>query len=154
MNQLKSCVICVLLTICFMNSIAQQVPSFREPDYNKPKLFADLPEKITLNVSSLSDLLSASEGQSVNVHLGGNFNYRGVVVSKSDPSDAYVKSIVIKATNRQGATLTFTQVRNSEDGINYIGRILSYAHSDAFDIKSENGQYKLVKKNLYDLFNE
>ncbi len=57
MNQLKSCVICVLLTICFMNSKAQQVPSFREPDYNKPKLFADLPEKSSNKTAEAEGLL-------------------------------------------------------------------------------------------------
>lgn len=154
MNYLKSGALCVLLTVAVMSSKAQEAPALKEPDYNKPKLFADLPQKITLDLTPIAPLLDAPVGEQVNVHLGGNFNYRGTIISKSDPSDAAVKSIVIKATNRLGAILTLTQVRNADGGVSYIGRILSRDHSDAYDIRFEEGKYVLAKKHLYDLINE
>lgn len=154
MKYLKSGAICVLLSFSFLTSIAQFTPPTPKTDLNKPKLFADLDEKIKLNVTDLEALLDLPEGQTVNVHLGGPFNYRGTIVSKSDATEASVKSVVIKSINRAGATLTFTKVMGENESFQYRGRILSLQHGDAFDIQEEGGQYMLVKKSLYDLFNE
>lgn len=154
MKYLKSGAICVLLSFSFLTSIAQFTPPTPKTDLNKPKLFADLDEKIKLNVTDLDALLDLPEGQAVNVHLGGSFNYRGTVVSKSDASETAMKSIVVKSINRAGATLTFTKLFGENGLTQYRGRILSLQHGDAFDIQEEAGQYMLVKKSLYDLFNE
>jgi hypothetical protein len=155
MKILKSGALCVLLCIACMSTYAQNLPlPVSEPDYNKPKLFADLPDKFKLDLLSFESLLELPEGQTVNVRLTGPFNYHGTVVSTSDPKDVNFRSVVIKAINRQGATLTFTRTKNTDGTYSYIGRILSHKHSDAFQIEQENGQYVLVKKHLYDLFNE
>jgi hypothetical protein len=76
------------------------------------------------------------------------------VVSKSDPIDPKVKSVVIRSTNRLGATMTFTRVTKEDGSYSYLGRIISYKNSDAYEFAQENGSYVLVKKHLYDLFNE
>jgi hypothetical protein len=155
MKILKSGALCLLLCIGSMSLYAQNEPlPVSEPDYNKPKLFADLPDKMNLDLKTFESLLELPEGQSVNIHLTGPFNYHGTVVSRSDPKDDYSRTVVIKAINRQGAVLTFTRIRNTDGTYAYNGRILSHKHSDAFDIVQENGQYVLVKKHLYDLFNE
>lgn len=155
MKILKSGALCVLLSMACMSTYAQKESlPISEPDYNKPKLFADLPNKFNLDLSSFESLLELSEGQAVNVRLTGPFNYHGTVVSKSDPRDESFRSVVIRSVNRQGAVLTFTRTKNTDGTYTYIGRILSHKHSDAFQIEQENGQYVLVKKQLYDLFNE
>lgn len=155
MKTLKSGALCVLLCIACMSTYAQKESlPVSEPDYNKPKLFADLPNKFKLDLVDFESLLELSEGQSVNVHLTGPYNYHGKVVSTSDPKDVNFRSVVIKSINRQGAVLTFTRVKNTDGTYAYIGRILSQKHSDAFQIEQENGEYVLVKKHLYDLFNE
>jgi hypothetical protein len=155
MKILKSGALCVLLCFGSVCMYAQNEPlPVSTPDYNKPKLFADLPDKFTVDVKALEPLFDVEEGQSVNVRLTGPFNYHGTVVSKSSPKNFSTKSIVIKSTNRQGAVLTFTRTLNTDGTYSYIGRILSHKHSDAFEIEEEKGQYVLVKKHLYDIFNE
>lgn len=155
MKILKTGALCVLLCMACMSTYAQKESlPFSEPDYNKPKLFADLPNKFNLDLPSFESLLELSEGQAVNVRLTGPFNYHGTVVSTSDPRDESFRSVVIRSVNRQGAVLTFTRTKNTDGTYTYIGRILSHKHSDAFQIEQENGQYVLVKKQLYDLFNE
>lgn len=150
----KSGLICLFLSLCFLSSMAQSSPPLPKTDYNKPKLFADLADKIKVNVSDLDALLALPEGKDVNVHLGGSFNYRGTIVSKSDENNIAAQSIVISSINRAGATLTFTKVFNSEGGFSYRGRIISFQHIDSYDLQKEEGHYVLVKKSLYDLFNE
>ena len=154
MKILKSGALCVLLYACALSSAAQKTLPVSEPDYNKPRLFADLPQKFTLNIKAFDSLLDLPEGQSINVPLSGQLRYQGIVVSKSNPADTEVKSIVIKSTNRLGATFTFTRIRNMDGSFAYKGRLLSHKHSDAYEIQLENGQYILNKNHLYDLFNE
>ena len=153
MKYLKSGFISVLFTLCFNQGITQISPTTKD-ESRKPKLFADLPAEMPLKVSVLNSILDFEKGRSVNLQLGSNFNYRGVVVSKSDPAEASLKSIVIKSINRQGATLTFTRTINKEGDLVYLGRILSFRHSDAYELKLQEGQYVFIKKRSDELFNE
>ncbi len=155
MKHLKTVTMSLMLSFLFLNAAAQNNnPPVNEPDYNQPKLFADAPQKFNVDISVLETLLDIPVGQSVNFPLTGTFRMIGSVVSKSDPADPSVKSVVIRSTNRQGATMTFTKVMNANGGYSYLGRIISFKNSDAYEFAAENGGYVLVKKDLYDLFNE
>lgn len=154
MKKLKAIITGAFLTLCALTSSAQEKSTFNETDYNKPKLFADLPQKMNLNVSELQELFKRSIGSSVNVQVTDNFIFQGTIVSKSDEKDASIKSIVIRSTNRQGAAFTFTRIRNSDGTFKYKGRILSFSNGDAFEIVQEKGQYFLQKKNLHEMIAE
>jgi hypothetical protein len=154
MNYLKSGAICVLLSFCLLNVQAQSTASPTEPDYNKPKLFADLADRHTINVADLELLFALPVGQTINASLSASFPFRGTIVSKSDPADANLKSVIIKSTNRLGATFGFTRLQKEDGSFIYRGRMISNAHSDAFDIEWEAGQYVLVKKHTLKLINE
>ena len=155
MKFLKTSAICVLLTVCFLQSSAQKtgVP-LNEPDYNKPKLFADLPEKIDINVSSLDLLFNEQNGKSVSVNFTPNISLHGVVVSRAKDDLAKSNSIVIKLTGRIGAIFSFTKIENGDGTFNYVGRIISRQHIDAYEIAKDKGQFVLQKKSLYDLYSE
>jgi hypothetical protein len=134
-----------------MKNVPIKVP-INEPDYNKPKLFADLPDRVDFNPNNLSNLFELQVGQSVNLPISSDFTFSGLVVSKSD--DPKSSSVVIRSTNRVGARLVFTKVSDSDNTIKYIGRIISLQHGDSYEIVFENNQYYLKKKGLYDLINE
>jgi hypothetical protein len=129
-------------------------PPITEPDYNKAKLFADLPQKFKVDLQSLESLLDLAVGDGVNMPLTGNVRYQGIVASKSDGQDPNVKSVVIRSKNRLGSTFSFARIRNTDGSYKYTGRILSLNHSDAFELHRENGEYVLTKKHLYDIFSE
>lgn len=155
MKILKIGTFCLLLLHAFaLSSAAQNKFPLSEPDYNKPALFDDLPSKFSFDIKVLESLLDLPEGQSLSLPLTKGLRYQGTVVSKSDPNDPNVKSIVIKSTNRIGAIFTFVRLRNEDGSISYQGRIISYKHSDAFEIQVEDGQYVLTKKKFYDLLSE
>lgn len=154
MKILKTGAICVLTCLCYVHSAAQQ-PSFaNESVYNKPKIFADLPSKMQLSLPMLESLLGDEVGKKVSFSIGQGFQFNGVVVSKSDAADTQIKTVVVKATNRQGVTFTFTQLANTDGTFSYGGRMLSFKHGDAFDIVEEAGKLVLVKKELHHLFDE
>ena len=153
MKNLSTAVLSVCITLCSLFASAQNktVP-INEPDYNKPKLFADLPDRINFNPASLTNLFNLQVGQTVNIPLTSNFSLAGIVVSTANNDNA--TSVVIKSTNRVGARLTFTRVVNDDKTIKYIGRIISLQHGDTYEIAYENNQYYFQKKGLYDLVNE
>jgi hypothetical protein len=149
-NSLKG-VMVLLITLISVTLTAQ--PALKEPNYNKPKLFADLPAQISVPLTAMTPLLELKQGEKVQLQLAPGFLLNGVVVSTSDNSDPSVKSVVIRSSSRVGATLTFTRTLNAGK-TEYIGRMLSYDHSDAFEFSESNGALLLVKKHLFDLFNE
>lgn len=156
-DPMKSCkpLLLVVLFFAALHSHAQRdLPHIKEQDYNKPKLFADLPQKFLVDAAMLEQTLLLPVGEGVNLPLYGAARFKGVVVSKSDPADVTVQSVVIKSTNRTGAVLTFTRTRNEEGNIIYLGRIVSLSNSDAYRMVQENGKYALVKQHLFDTLSE
>ncbi|MFL5809643.1 MAG: hypothetical protein ACJ749_08980 [Flavisolibacter sp.] len=155
MKKLKASAFSVLLIVCFQYTEAQEqkIP-FNEPNRNKPKLFNNLPQKMNLKISEVEPVLQQSIGTSVNLKLADNFLFQGTVISKSDTPDESVKSIVIRSASMQGASFTFSKTKNQDGSFKYIGRIMSRNNGDAYEIKFENGQYILEKKNLYELIAE
>jgi hypothetical protein len=153
MKKLKAGAIGVLLTVCYLHSEAQdQKIPLNEPDHNKPKLFNHLPQKMNLKLSEVESVFNYSVGTAIKLRVTDNLLFQGTVVSKSE--DATVKSIVVKSSELQGAIFTFSRTTKEDGSFNYVGRIMSRNNGDAYEIKTENGQYILQKKNLHELIAE
>ena len=153
MKCLKTFSVFFTLSILYLQSPAQNtaVP-VNEPDYNKPQLFADLPDKMPLDVTAIESLFSLRTGSSTRVQPSIDVLFIGDIISSSDVQGA--KTMVIKLINRPGATFTFTKITAKDGTVSYRGRIISRNNSDAFEVVKDKDQYFLVKKNLYDLMNE
>jgi ABC-type transporter MlaC component len=157
MKILKTGAICVLACLCYVHTAAQQnqQPAVTEKSgYVKPRIFADLPSKLQLNVSMLENMLNDEVGTRVSFALGQGYQFQGLVVSKSDAIDKHTRTVVVKATNRQGVALTFTRHTNDDGTYTYSGRMLSFKHGDAFEIMEEAGHLVMVKKDQHDLLEE
>lgn len=157
MKFLKTSAIGVLLSVCMFQAEAQQdvkkLP-VSQYDYNKPKLFKDLPERIKAPLKSFDNIFDLEIGKTVDLPFDGDFKFSGTVISKAEDAVANVKNIVVKSTNRIGATLALSRIINADNTISYSGTIMSFQHADAYQVTYDNGLYFLVKKGLYDLFEE
>lgn len=145
------CMLCCLWSSSQTTHPSGKIP-LNEPDNNKPKLFADLPDQIQFNPNNLSNLFLLKVGESANIPISAEFTFSGQVVSKAE--EATSSSVVIRSTNRIGARFVFTKVTGADNTTTYIGRIISLHHGDSYEIVSENNQYYFKKKGLYDLMNE
>jgi hypothetical protein len=157
MKFLKTSALGVLLSVCMLQVAAQQDTKklpISQYDYNKPKLFKDLPDRINVPLKNFDNVFDFEVGKSVDLPFASNFQFSGTVVSKAEDVASNVKSIVIKSTNKVGATLALSRMINPDNTITYRGRIMSFKHGDAYEIANENGSYYLVKKGLYDLYEE
>jgi hypothetical protein len=143
----------VLCIMCTAIARAQTVP-LNEPDYNKPALFADVPEKMAVSVAELELLLAQPVGTAISTQLTSSLFLTGSVVSVSSPSNQSAKTVVIRAANRLGAGLTITRITKEDGSFQYIGRLISFRHRDAFQLMHEEGGYVLQKKHVYDLMSE
>jgi hypothetical protein len=144
----------LLIAACTHASAQSNKPPVNEPDYKKPKIFADLPDRMNLRLADAEALLSLSAGEEVNATLGAGFTVKGVVVSKSNPADPSVQTVVIRTANRKGLTFTFTRVKNADRSFSYRGRMLGKDAGDALEIVKEDTAYVIRKKTYYDLVNE
>ena len=157
MKSLRTAVLCAGIALASLGSYAQEKPvPINEPDYNKPKLFAGLPDKIQLNVADISDLFNAPVGRTTNLKLADDtrFQFEGEVVSAGSKFQNTLQSMVIRSTNYNGARFTLSRITNPDGTVTYRGRIISFQHGDLYELENQNGQYMLVKKNFYDLVNE
>ena len=152
MKILSTAVLCGCIILCSLSVSAQNDVPINQPDLNKPKLFSDLPDRITFNPSQLVNLFNLQLGETATIPLTDSFSLIGTVVSTANNSNAV--SVVIRSTKRPGARLTFTRVTNDDNTIKYIGRIMSLQHGDTYEIMAENNHYYFQKKSLYDLVNE
>jgi len=147
------CLCVLLLSVC---SFAQsQTTPVREPDYNKPKLFTSLPDRIPVNIDRVNALLAVQVGAPASFSLdeATTKSFSGEVVSKANSSNN-LQSVVIRSSNFPGATLTITKVVDKDGVATYTGRIISFQHSDSYELQNLEGRYMLVKKGFYDLINE
>jgi hypothetical protein len=132
---------------------AQERAPLREPDNNKPLLFAAHPAAAPLQPDRLDYLLEQAVGDTLSFWLTPALRLQGLVVSTSDGSDKELKTVVIRITNQGGAIFNLSR-RISEKGAEYTGRLLSHDHGDALEIVSDGGKYRLEKRRLYDLLSE
>lgn len=156
MKNLKLAGFCLAMLLCYATS-AQKVP-LNEPDYNKPLLFADLPDKIPVEVSYLKNLLANSNdiGKDVQFKLPGSSkvdNFNGKVISVAG-KETGASSVVIRSSNFNGATLSISEVTLENGTVAYRGHIISMQHGDLLELQQIDGQYYFVKRKFYDLINE
>ncbi len=152
MKKLKAIIAGAFFSICFLSAGAQnQTIPLNEPDYNKPKIFDDLPQKMLLRIADVERLFFLATGTITSVQASDSFLLKGTIVSKADGP---TKSVVLKCNNRANVFFTFSKVVKPDGGFTYAGRLLSRDNGDAYEIKQEAEQYFLIKKNLYDLINE
>jgi len=155
MKMQRTAALLALLTACYLQAPAQaKTPPINEPNYNRAKVFEDIPHKTEVNLTALEGLLKFPVGESVNAGIANGFRFVGTVISKSDPADRNVRSVVIKSTTRQKATLTFSKITNSDGSVRYTGRILSREAGDALEIVKDGSRYVILKKGFYDMINE
>ena len=145
----------VLMVFILLQASAQETtPPLNTPNYSKAKLFADLPDRMPLHITSFENLLDQPIGSQVRAAISKDLFIVGNVVSRSNDSDPNVKSVVIKATNRQGSTFTFTRIKATDGTYSYSGRMLNKSGGDALEIARDGNDYILRKKGLYDMMNE
>lgn len=157
MKNLRTPVLCACLMLCslFSMSQVQKVP-VNEPDYNRPKLFNNLPEKIPFNPESILSLQNKQTGANISISLSDEkqIPFDGTLLSFASLNEGKVQSIVIKSTNYNGATFSMSKVINENGSTTYTGRLMSFQHGDLYVLQQSEGRYMLVKKNFYDLVNE
>jgi hypothetical protein len=153
------CTLLLCLCITLNSFIASAQESHRlvnQPDYNKPKLFTSLPEKIKVDVSELALLIDKQTGNaaSLNAAETQSVRFEGNILFSVTDAASGLKSIMINLSLFPGARLTLTQLTHNDGSKEYAGRILSFQHGDAYVLEKEEGVYFLSKKSFYDLVNE
>jgi hypothetical protein len=158
MKNLRTCVLCACITFIHVSSFAQNstdVP-INEPNWNKPKLFQNLPDYFPVDVDNLMAMLTSQTGADINVNLSAESTlpFQGKVISSASKYDNAIYSVVIRSTNFEGAKLTISRITNPDGSIKYSGRLMSMQHGDLYELQNRENRLFLVKRNFYDLVNE
>ncbi|MBI5372570.1 MAG: hypothetical protein HZA79_11165 [Sphingobacteriales bacterium] len=157
MKNIRATILCAGFALfSLVSSSQEQKIPLNEPDYNKPRLFASLPDKIPVNPEQVNEIISSPVGKSSQFRLSGNssFQFEGEVVSTASKYNNSIQSIVIRSDSFNGARLTLSKITHADGSISYSGRIISFKHGDLYVLENQDGQLVLVKKNYYELVNE
>ena len=155
MNILKASTFCVLFLLCIIRALGQEERELARPyDFNKPRMFRELPDRIDVKLRELDNIFDLEMGKAVTLPFSSKFTFHGTVVSRAEDPAANVKSVVVKLKEKAGASLSLSRFINEDNTISYTGRIVSFKHGDAYEIVFEKGCYYLLKKDLYDLYDE
>ena len=156
------CLCALLFNLCTFAQTEKNNNHVNEPDYKKPKLFSNLPDKIPVSVEKINSLLESQVGVATSIKTSGNSEasnkssaeFDGQVVSKTDKYNGRIVSSVIRSSNFNGATFSLSKIIKEDGTISYTGRIISFQHGDLFILEKQGTEYFLVKKNFYELVNE
>jgi len=157
MKNLCTVAICVCISLGSLTAFAQptKIP-INEPDYNKPRLFQNLPSIIPVSVNKLNNLLSTDQSRPIQTDLSdqSELPFAGSIVSRANAEGNKIQSVVIRSSNFNGATLTISKTINEDGTVTYSGRLISFQHGDAYVLKNQDGHYSLVKKDFNELVSE
>lgn len=157
MKNLRTILVCIGLVGWSLAGNAQMTtPPVTEPDYNKPRLFNSLSNRIELETADLNGLFGKQPGQTTSLKMSADNSIRleGETVSSGTDTKSRVEQVVIRAQNFNGARLFLSKIQHEDGTITYRGRIISKAHGDLYELEYADGRYSLVKKGYYDLINE
>jgi hypothetical protein len=156
MRNLKPLVAAIMLSVSSVCSYSQDAAPVSEPNYNKPQLFSALPDNIKVDINSLKSLLTTSVGDAVtsSLTLENSFVFSGQVISTANKYNSSIQSVVVRSSNFNGAGLTFTRYTKEDGSTGYSGRIISFEHGDAYELRLIDGTYLFVKKKFHELVNE
>ena len=160
MKNTSTLVLCAIFSCITILAQAQERPiPVNEPNYNKPKLFQNLPEKIVIDASILENVFNADLNRPAAINAGA-IQFQGNVASKTlndankTGTESVTNTVIINLANYPGANLTISKTSNPDGTTTYTGRIISFQHGDLFELQNQKGVWVLVKKNFYDLINE
>jgi len=156
MKILQTLALCALLNAYTGDASAQVLKEANNQHHvvQKPMLFKEAPSRVPLKHKEFDKLFSFEVGEAVSLSLASDFSLAGTVVSKAEDRNANVKSIVVRCSDKAGASFTMSRFIHQSNTITYSGRMISFKHADAYEMVLENGSYSLVKKEASDLYEE
>ncbi|HEX2629309.1 MAG TPA: hypothetical protein VHM26_09860 [Chitinophagaceae bacterium] len=158
---LNKSVLIALLMVFIHRSVSAQQDFLKEPDRNRPSLFSNVPETVSIPVALLDHVSSLTTGSAVDISLGGTFHYKGTVASSTVQNEGKLLTVIVtSSTGPSGPTLpgsflTLSRVVHDDKTISYIARILSFQHADCMVLKENaDHSYSFIKKKFYDIVGE
>lgn len=141
---MKNLYIILFMLLCISHTATAQTPA------PKPSQFSAYAERLNCTEAQLSALLDKPEHTVISFTLPGGFEFRGIVQS-SVQKYANLKTAIIRSTNFPGAVFSLSKRSDNVAGEQYVGRIMSFQHSDVYELQLANGQYSFEKKKFDDL---
>jgi len=118
------------------------------------KLFEAFPEKIQFENKLIEGVFNMNAGTAVDIRFSQNFRITGIVKSNQKVYDN-LQTVVIESSNYNKAKMFISKTIDEDKTIKFVGRIISRASEDGFEIKTDlAGNGSLKKINLKEMIVE
>ncbi len=136
MKKYSKSLLAVLLSITTIAGVAQNTD-------RRAKLYATLPQTITVDKNIFASVLDVTEGKEVSVPLSSEFTFTGKVIGNFTKYNN-MHTVMVRSNDNQTSILQITAFPN-DNNISYTGRIINSNAADGYEIKNNNGIYTLQK---------
>ena len=117
--------------------------SFAQITDRRASLYSSLPQTINIDKNIFGNVLDATEGKEISLHLSDDFIFKGTVISNFTKYNN-LHTVMVRSNENATSILQITLIQN-DNNISYSGRILNNNASDGYEIKNNNGTYFLQK---------
>jgi hypothetical protein len=158
MKNLRTAVVCIgiMLSGVYTNAQNTEVVPVNEPNYNKPKLFTNLPDQIPVNLTTFDNLFNNNIGTSVDANFSdaAAFRITGQLVASVSKFQNSLLNIAVRSSNYNGAILSASKYTDKNGQVHYTARLFSKQHGDGYVLTEENGRLLFVKKDYNEIVME
>jgi hypothetical protein len=109
------------------------------------RLFDAIPEQIQFQNTLIEGIFEANPGTAVNIKFSENFHITGIIKSNQKIYEN-LQTVVIESSNYNKAKLFISKILDEDKTIKYVGRIISRASQDGFEIKGSIAGNSSLKK--------
>ena len=112
----------------------------------KPKLFANSPDKFDCQVSDLTAVFAATEGQNVNLNFSNNFSFSGTVISNEIKYNNNLQTVLLRSSVLDNTIFSISKRIDADRSTTYVGRIINQKYFDGYELQKDvSGKYQFSK---------
>jgi hypothetical protein len=121
---------------------------------SKPRVFAQLPDKIYCSAEKFDAMFQSLAGQNITFSPGGKLTVYGNVMSNVQKGKN-LQSVIVRAANFEGAVMQISRQIHPDGSVQFVGRIVHDKKSDGYRLmRDSDGLYYFSKFEVGDLVQE
>ena len=129
-----------------------QVAGINEAKDRKPGLFAQMPDSIAVEISTLNALVNLEAGSDVVIPLSeARLPLKGTVLANSQKFNGRIHSVSLRSSTAPGAIFHLTRTVLDDGSVVFRGTWMHRDYSELYQLTGNAGNYLLVKKKFTDL---
>ena len=134
-----------------LNAVSQ-VGGINEAKDRKPGLFAQMPDTIPVEISTLNALVNLEAGSEVILPLTeARLPFKGTVMANAEKYNGRIHSVSVRSSTHQGAIFHLSRSEMEDGAVVFRGTWMHKDFAELYQLLRQPTGYLLIKKKFTDL---